>query len=75
MPPQCMVGTSGAFNTLMALEDRSAQWRDPRVADAFKRQVLRARWRLDGRLSKGRSLQTLKGMHPDRFRIWVWRAS
>ena len=65
MPPQCMVGTSGAFNTLMALQDRSAQWKDPRMADPFKMQVLRARCQALAGVSKA-ELQEIEGMHPDR---------
>ncbi|MCH1576226.1 MAG: hypothetical protein L7S67_08120 [Flavobacteriales bacterium] len=64
-PPQYMVGTSGAFNTLMALEDRSAHWQDPRVADPFEMDVLRARCVALASASKA-DLHKIEGMHPDR---------
>jgi len=64
-PPQYMVGTSGAFNTLMALENRSAHWQDPRVADPFEMEVLRARCVALAAASKA-DLHKIEGMHPDR---------
>lgn len=65
-PPQIMVGTSGAFNTLMTLEDSSAPWKNPRVADAFNTEVLSARCLALAAASKA-DLHLVEGMHPDRI--------
>ena len=64
-PPAIMVGTSGAFNTLMALQQPDAAWQNPRVADAFDTGQLRAMCAALAMKSK-EEIQEIKGMHPDR---------
>jgi len=64
-PPQWLVGTSGAFNSLMALEHRDAHWRDARVADEFSKAALVGR--CEALSTKSRTeLFAIEGMHPDR---------
>ena len=63
--PQWMVGTSGAFNTLMALEKAEAEWNDRRVADEFSQPELLARCRALSLTCKP-DLHDIPGMHPDR---------
>lgn len=65
-PPHILVGTSGAFNTLMTLEDPSAPWKNPRTADAFDTEVLKARCLALAVASKA-DLHKVEGMHPDRI--------
>ena len=64
-PPTWMVGTSGAFNTLMVMQDPGAAWGDPRRADEFDRAELLGRCAALSHLSKV-ELHGVEGMHPDR---------
>ena len=64
-PPSWMVGTSGAFNTLMVMQDADAAWRSPRKADEFDRTELLGRCSALSHLSKV-ELHGVEGMHPDR---------
>ena len=63
--PSLLVGTSGAFNTLAALEDAGAQWHNPREADVLPLETLRSRCMALSRLSK-EALRSTPGVHPDR---------
>lgn len=63
--PTLMIGTSGAFDTLAALEDPSAQWTTHRLADALPLETLKSRCRALSHLSK-EDLQRTPGVHPDR---------
>jgi exopolyphosphatase/guanosine-5'-triphosphate,3'-diphosphate pyrophosphatase len=64
-PPRIMVGTSGAFNTLMTLQDPQAPWRHPRKADEFDREQLMAR--CDALTMKPMDeIREIEGVHPDR---------
>lgn len=63
--PSLLIGTSGAFNTLAALEDARAQWHNPREADVLPLETLRSRCMALSRLSK-EALRSTPGVHPDR---------
>lgn len=65
-PPQWMVGTSGAFNSLMDMQDARARWRDSRTADEFDRTALRARCAALSRVSQ-EDLAHMEDIHPDRI--------
>ena len=64
-PPGIMVGTSGAFNTLMTLQDHHAHWNNSRLADEFDREQLIARCGALA-LKPMDEIRRIEGMHPDR---------
>lgn len=64
-PPTWMVGTSGAFNSLMSLQNPSATWDDPAVADEFSKEELLSRCAALSRMDKT-EIGDIPGMHPDR---------
>lgn len=65
-PPRVLVGTSGAFNTLAALESPEANWNPRNIADVLPYPTLRSRCRALRATSK-RDLATIPNLHPDRI--------
>ena len=65
-PPRLLVGTSGAFNSLAAMETAAANWRPHEVADALPYSTLRSRCRALMSTSK-EELAGIPGLHPDRI--------
>ena len=63
--PTVLVGTSGAFNALAAVEDADAAWHDPRIADALPLPTLKSRCQALSKLDKA-ALRDTPGIHPDR---------
>ena len=65
-PPRLLVGTSGAFNSLAAMEAAAANWRPREVADGLPYSTLRSRCRALMSTSK-EALAGIPGLHPDRI--------
>lgn len=65
-PPRLLVGTSGAFNSLAAMETAAANWRPREVADGLPYSTLRSRCRALMSTSK-EELSGIPGLHPDRI--------
>lgn len=64
-PPALLVGTSGAFNTLAALESEDAQWHPREQADVLPLSTLRSRCQALSTMRKD-DLARTPGIHPDR---------
>ena len=65
-PPQWLIGTSGAFNALLAMQDPASKWSDRRVAEAFDLPALKARCGALGAKTM-EELHAIPGLHPDRI--------
>ena len=65
-PPRLLVGTSGAFNSLAAMETAAANWRPHEVADGLPYSTLRSRCRALMSTSR-EELAGIPGLHPDRI--------
>ena len=65
-PPRLLIGTSGAFNSLAAMETAAANWRPREVADGLPYSTLRSRCRALMSTSK-EQLAAIPGLHPDRI--------
>lgn len=65
-PPAWLIGTSGAFDALLAMENPASKWSDRRMAQAFDLPALKARCGALGAKTM-EELHAIPGLHPDRI--------